>query len=126
VRAKAPLIPAPEIVGEPDCRHGRYGRIAPQSDEPTQERQPQAAVIDRRRAAGEQRVQQLPAAVCEAGGVATRGAVPDRQLQLGDPQARTNRVDGHPHLAAEAGGEREAGLPRRLRERSLAGKRLAR
>ena len=83
-------------------------------------------MIDSRRAAGEQGVEQLPAPVREAGGVATGGAVAEWQLQLGNPQARPDGVDGHPHLAAETGGERKTGLARRLRERTLTRQRLAR
>src|SRR6266446_2078703 len=53
-------------------------------------------------------------------------AVAKRQLQLGDPEAGPNGVHRHPHLAAEAGGQREARLTRLLREHPLARKRLFR
>jgi hypothetical protein len=50
----------------------------------------------------------------------------ERQLVLADGQARLDGVHGHPDLAAETAGEREAGPARGLVQVALAGKRLAR
>ena len=64
--------------------------------------------------AGEQRRRaSWRAAVHEAARVAAGRAVRERQLDLRDAQPGADGVDRHPHLAAEAGREREARLARR-------------
>src|SRR5438874_11062050 len=62
----------------------------------------------------------------EAADVTPGGTVPERQFDLAHIEPRAGSVDRHPHLGAEAGGNRKAGGPRRGRERTLARKRLAR
>src|SRR4051812_19668597 len=61
----------------------------------------------------------------EATRVAPGGAMAERQLLLAHLEARANRVDRHPHLAAEPRSEREARFARGRRERALTGERLA-
>jgi hypothetical protein len=124
--AKATLAAAPEIVGKPDRRDRRDRWVAPQSHQPADHWQPQAPMVDGGGAAREERVEKLPSSVREAGHVATRGAVAERQLQLRDPEAGPNGVHRHPHLAAEACGERKARLAGVLREHPLARERLFR
>src|SRR3954471_8252822 len=50
--------------------------------------------------------------------------MPQRQLDLLDVEPGADRVEGHPHLAPEAGRSREAALASPGRERALAGERL--
>ncbi len=94
--------------------------------DPPEERQPEPAVIDAERPRREDRVDELAAAMEEAGGVATRGPVVEIELHLLEGEARPERVDRHPHLGAEARRQREAGLPRPRPEEALARERLAR
>src|SRR5205814_8833110 len=84
------------------------------------------AVVDGARAAGEQRVERLPPAVREAAGIPCGRAMAERQLEFGNPEAGPDRVDRHPHLAAEAGRERKACLAGGLRQRALARERFLR
>ena len=71
-------------------------------------------------------VAELTAAVQEAAQVASRRPVLERQLDLLHLEPGADGVHGHRGLAAEPGREREDLLPRRRRERPLAGERLAR
>jgi len=63
--------------------------------------------------------------VDEPAEVAARRTMAQRKLHLADAQSRPRGVDRHPHLAAEAGRNREARRPCRSRERALSRKRLA-
>ncbi len=83
-------------------------------------------MVARERAAGERRLHELAAAVDEARCIAAARAMAQRELELLNAEPRANRVDRHPHLAAEAGSRREAGNARGRRERALARERLAR
>ena len=65
-------------------------------------------------------VDELAAAMREAAQVAAGRAVPKRELDLRDAQARRDGVDRHAHLAAEAGREREASLRARQAESAAA------
>ena len=88
------------------------GAPAGAADDPAHERQPQTAVVARLRAEREQDVAQLTAAVDEPAEVAAGRAVLEIELDFVDVQTRPGGVDRHPHLAAEAGRERETGLAR--------------
>ena len=100
-------------------------RRPPECNQGADERKAQAAVIERRRSAGERGVEQLAAAVEEAPGVAAGCAMTQRQLALPDAEPRADRIDRHPHLAAEPRREREAGSRARLR-RARAGPKAVR
>src|SRR6266542_6762902 len=99
----------PEIVGKADCRDRRDGRTVREPDLPADERQPQAAEVQPERATGVEGVAQLTCPVHEPAQIATCRAVAERQLDLANAQAPARGVDGHPNLAAESGGDREAG-----------------
>jgi hypothetical protein len=124
--AKSPLAAAPEIVGKPDRGDRRDRWIAAESHQPADQRQPEAPVVDGGGAAGKESVEQLPSSVGEAAGVSSGGAVAEREFQLRDPQAGSNGVHRHPHLATETCGQRKARLARLLREHALARQRLLR
>ena len=126
VRAEAALGPAPEVVGEPDRgdRQRRPARATPTTQPTSGSRRPRW--LTRQRAAGEQDVAQLAAAVDEA----ARGRGRSRGARAASSTSSTSRpgadgVDRHPRLAAEAGREREA-APRARRPRARAGPRAAR
>ena len=86
------------------------------AERPADERQAQPAVVDGERAGGEERVDELAAAVREAAEVAAGLAVAQRQLELRDAEPGARGVDRHAHFAAESGGEREALLRARPRD----------
>jgi hypothetical protein len=69
-------------------------------------------VVDRQRAGGEERIEQLAPAVREAPQVAPGLGVPELELDLLDAQAGPRRVDRHPHLAPESTRRREASFAR--------------
>ena len=124
--AEAALGTAPEVVGEAEGRdRGNVGTVG-DANLPADERQSEPVEVDPERATGVERVAQLPCAVQEPLEVAAGAAVTKRQLHL--PKAKTGpgRVDGHAHLAAEAGRHREACGPRPDGQRALSGERLAR
>ena len=93
-------------------------------DDPADEREPQAAVVAALRAERQQDVAELPAAVEEAAQVAAGGAVLEVDARVTDREPRVHGVGRHRRLAAEAGGEREDGGARLLRQPPLAGERL--
>ena len=72
----------------------------------------------------EHRVEQLAPPVEEPRRVAARGPVVEVDLDLLDGEAGAERVDGHAHLAAEAGREREAGRPGAYADEPLSRERL--
>ena len=116
VLAEAALLPAPEVVGDAERRDGQDARLRDCHD-PADEREPQAAVVRRLRAEGEDDVAKLAAAVHEAGKVAPGRPVLELELGLADRELRLRGVRGHRRLAAEAGREREDGVTRLLRQR---------
>ncbi len=124
--AEAALGAAPEVVRQPDRRDRRHRGVPAQRDRPPNERQASPAEVERERAGREDRVKELPAAVREALCVAPRRPVTQRQVALLDREAGPDRVDRHPHLAAEPGREREARCAGAWRERTLARERLPR
>ena len=126
MRAEAALLAAPEIVGEAQRGDRRDRRTIRHPDLPADQRQPEAAEVDAERAAGIDGVAELPRPVEEAAGIAPGGAVTERQLDLAELEPGARGVDRHPHLAAEAGRDGEAGGPGRGRERPLARERLSR
>ena len=119
--AKAPLLPRPQVVGQPDRRHHRLvGR-----ERPADERQASAAVVEGERPRGEERVGELARSVDEAGQVAAGRTMPERQRHLLDAEPRARRVDRHPDLAAEARGQGKGRCADARRQRTLTGERLA-
>ncbi len=123
--AEAALVAAPEVVREPEQRDRCNPRVG-EADDPADERQPEAAVVRRLRAEGEQDVPELAASMDEAGEIADGGAMLELELDLAELEAGSKRIDRHPRLDAEAGREREAGGSRRRREDALPGERLTR
>ena len=119
VRAEAALRPAPEVVGEPEraIAARRPASRLHRERRPADERQAQAAVVDGERPAASSAstswrprwakpAASRPVARCSSG-----------SSTLLDAQPGADGVDRHPHLAAEARREREAGRARRRRER---------
>jgi hypothetical protein len=121
----SPLLPAPEIVGEPEGRYGADCRVALDAHHPPHERKSQTAVVDRQGTDGKQRVEKLATAMREARWVAPCFAMPEVDVDLLDSQACAHRVDGHPHLAPEAGREWEGGRARICAQPTLAGEGLS-
>ena len=111
MRAEAALLPAPEVVGDPERRHRQEARLL-DGDDPADERQPQAAMVSALRPEREQDVAELATAVEEAAQVAAGGAVLQVDRGFGDRQALLCRVRRHRRLATEAGREREELRPR--------------
>src|SRR6188508_550444 len=110
--AESSLRARPEIVREPDGGDRRDGGVAAEGERPAHDRQAQAAVVLCLRAYGEKAVEELTPSVDEAAEVAVGLPVAERQLELGDTEARARGVDRHAHLAAEAGRDRKRLLAR--------------
>ena len=107
MRAESALLAAPEVVREPDQRHGRDRRLQ-DADEPADERQPEAPVVRRLRAEREQDVAELSPAVQEPGRSrpVARCSSSSSSSTSSSPAARVRR---HARLHAEPGRDREAG-----------------
>ena len=91
MRAEAALGTAPDVVGEPD--RGDEPDVAAEAGEPADDRQSQAAVVDRGRPGAEERVDELVRSVREAAQISSRGSVAERQLDLLDAQPGACGVD---------------------------------
>ena len=83
-----------------------------------------APVVERERTGGGDGLDELAAAMGEACRIPAGRAVAEVELDLADVEPGLQRVDRHPHLAAEAARHREAGRPRSLAQVALARERL--
>ena len=125
VLREAALWSRAEVVGEPD-RGDRGDPRLERADDPPHERQPQAAVVGRERAEGEEDVTELARPVREPGEIAPGRPVAEGKHDLLDLEAGRGRVVRHAHLAAEAPGDRKARTARLGGDGTLPGERLER
>src|SRR5581483_7301603 len=82
-------------------------------------------MVPRQRSAGDERIDELAAAVREPAGVTARRAVAERHDDLRDVEPGAQDIDRHAQLAAEPGCERKGGAACPRRQEALAGERLA-
>ena len=126
MRADAALCPAAHVVDEAHGGDGDRRRPGDERGRPADERQAQPTVVHALRTEREHELHELASAVAEACEIAPCLAMRERRLDLDHLETGSDRVDRHPHLAAESGGKRKALLARTLRQPALAGERLAR
>ena len=108
----------------------RHAAVTPGSPDaarrPADEREPKAAVVERERAGREDRVEELAAAVEEAGGVPPSRPVVEVELDLLDREARPEERRSSSAPRSRTRGEREAGGAGPSAQEPLARQRLAR